>query len=1231
MAIFKFARALRAGPLLTLAGAWILLFFSVCTYATELGTTPIFGNELLYEISPKEKVLNSVLTISQDRNGFLWFGTSRGLARFDGVRTKVFASRNLNGTNLSHNWVNKIFQDPRNIFWVGTKSGLQLFDPDLEEFIQAPELVRALQSLDGSDVRYVVGDAHGSIWAGTSRRVLQLEVSSGKSVELDIWQDVAPATISCLYVDLKGALWICYDGGVARVEKQNLQVTHFRNFVDIAGRAIADPIYPSSITMTGKSEILIGTQLGLAKIDLPLGRANANVEMLDEKRIPKLDISRVLTSRDGSVWVASSKRGLYRRFPGAIDFKPQLDNLFPKDAVCDANIVSLYEAQGGVLWMGGWQREPCHLDTQQLGIRSFVSNEGASKGKRLRGFRSITEDEYGVLVLTRDKRLVRPFNEGVGPVMYSGKTALKKIFRQERKIWGLDSFGLGLLSLQTGELQYRCIFEKELELHVESLVTDHKGMVWFSTEEGLVRCDMKTGKVERFKHDASNKNSLFLDEIYPLAVDQSGDVWMGTHLGLQRYDLRNGEFTFFSNASFGSEQLQLNTVYAIATNSLGEIWVGIEDGVVIGRVSKKGSFEFEKRVRLPAVYAIQFLENGDAWLSSANGLVQLAPSGKVLRFVNEKEGVEPGEFLGMESFLSRDGDLIFSSVNFAYFFNPKLLQKNDLEPEVIATGFKADFGERREKIDPNVMNFLPSKAREMLTLPSDTYAIHIDLADLNFSKNSLTKIQVKLDGFDLQWRDVDLSRMQVTYMNLPHGSYRLLARASYGLSFSGNESTILHLLIPPPIWKTWWMRTIFFLVFIFALALFYQLKVRSLKRAKHSLEAIVRARTAELAEQNKNKSKFIADAAHDLRQPMQAIGNLLEAAMRSLSRADHAKSRELLELACKATELMRSSFHSVLELSRVETGMISPRYENIDLNELITEVLPTFEIMARDVNVQIRYQASRKLPQAILTDRHFTSRILANLVGNAIKYRDTSKASMIVEIRCVTLNDVARLYIVDNGVGIPSGDIQNIFRPFFQVANIGHDREKGLGLGLSIVDAMCKAMKGHDLGLTTNLTRGTKIWIDFPLGDRTYSQENTMVKLGNDATGIGGIFVIYVEDDDLVRASTFSILTAYGLLCESFQSFEELSKALPSIDRIPDLILTDHRLSQVHDSGDVIDQVRQTFDYPVPAIILTGESVEIEADCANKANMILYKPVGVDQLMSAISSLRPNMPSNVDE
>jgi signal transduction histidine kinase len=379
---------------------------------------------------------------------------------------------------------------------------------------------------------------------------------------------------------------------------------------------------------------------------------------------------------------------------------------------------------------------------------------------------------------------------------------------------------------------------------------------------------------------------------------------------------------------------------------------------------------------------------------------------------------------------------------------------------------------------------------------------------------------------------------------------------------------------------------------------------------------------------NREKSQFLAAAVHDLKQPIQAISNALEPGQYALDSNDQAGARRMFELAGAATRLMRDQLASVLEMSRLESGFVTAEIKNFDLDPVLDAAVSQLADLSQRHGVELQV-ATRGLTSRVESDRHFMQRIVLNLLSNGIKYSDAGKTSRWVRIATEAQAMHLRVEITDNGLGIEPAllNSQAIFKPFFQANNQHRESDKGVGLGLSIVQAMLALMPNHHLKLRSQVGVGTTITLDVPLA----CSELAGAELPPDpwdaadpppqVRELAGCYVLYVEDDELVRASTSALFDAYGILYEAVESHAQLCRLLPRMERVPDMLLTDYRLPEGATAVQVVEATVEAFG-ELPVLVVTGETSKAgetgEEEARTHRWRLLRKPLSSVQLLMAI-------------
>ena len=390
----------------------------------------------------------------------------------------------------------------------------------------------------------------------------------------------------------------------------------------------------------------------------------------------------------------------------------------------------------------------------------------------------------------------------------------------------------------------------------------------------------------------------------------------------------------------------------------------------------------------------------------------------------------------------------------------------------------------------------------------------------------------------------------------------------------------------------------------------------SLEAAQRDLEMRVAAATAELQKQkevaelaNRTKTQFLAAASHDLRQPIQAAG-LFVSALRLRSRDEdtlHLVSR--IERALAGLEAV---LDGLLDISRLDAGAVTPRFEAFPLTRIFAALRDTFAATAAESQLTLRIVPTSAW---CLSDPLLLERVLSNLLSNALRY--TIRGGVVVG--CRRRGTALSIEVWDTGSGIPEDKREEIFREFVQLTNTLRGRDKGLGLGLAIVERLSRLL-GHPITLRSRVGKGTMFAV-------TVAQVQPALELSaaHDAAplgpNLGGLRILVVDDDPDVLESMDAFLSQVGVTVLTASSAAEARRAGALRGPGVDAVLSDYRLPD-GDGVAVIGELRRQAGRPIPGLIVTGETAETVLQRVTECGLpLLYKPVSAEALRSALETL----------
>jgi PAS domain S-box-containing protein len=363
---------------------------------------------------------------------------------------------------------------------------------------------------------------------------------------------------------------------------------------------------------------------------------------------------------------------------------------------------------------------------------------------------------------------------------------------------------------------------------------------------------------------------------------------------------------------------------------------------------------------------------------------------------------------------------------------------------------------------------------------------------------------------------------------------------------------------------------------------------------------------------NQAKSRFLATASHDLRQPLQTLG-LLNGTMRRV-----VADPDLLAMLAQeeqAIGAMSRLLNTLLDISKLESGAIEPQIEDFEVAPLFEELRAEFAGLASSKGLAFRIDPGTACAHS---DPSLVGQVLRNLVSNAIKYTQRG----FVEVRGRRDGDVVRIEVRDSGIGIPADQLSHIYDEFYQVSVPANRTREGYGLGLSIVQRVVKLL---DLGIevTSRLGEGSSFSVSLPAGTAGAAQRERPVRQ-HDAADTGSRAqrrVLLIEDDPGVRNATRMLLKVAGYHVVAAGSLTEAVERAAETDGL-DLIVTDYHLEGTETGLQAIAAVRNRLGRELPAILVTGDTSPAVRDlpCVGKLRTV-SKPIHADELLLLITSI----------
>lgn len=370
----------------------------------------------------------------------------------------------------------------------------------------------------------------------------------------------------------------------------------------------------------------------------------------------------------------------------------------------------------------------------------------------------------------------------------------------------------------------------------------------------------------------------------------------------------------------------------------------------------------------------------------------------------------------------------------------------------------------------------------------------------------------------------------------------------------------------------------------------------------------------QIAEQaSQAKSKFLATASHDLRQPLQALRLFSEALL------DVAKEKETARLAGqigKSVNALVDMFDDLLDVSRLDAGIVEPRWQHFELSALFDRVYGDFAPLAQAKGLNFNLPVclgeceGQCCEVVVYSDPFLLERILRNLVSNAIRYTDTGG----VAVRCCCKGGKIELEVADTGIGIRPEVLPHVFEEYYQADNPHRDRRKGLGLGLAIVRRI-EGLLGCHVSVSSEAGVGSVFSFEILKGDATKLVQPFFIS--HAPNDLSGSVVALVEDDQDIRELAADLMEQWGCRVFAGEFAEDVMRKLDIAGVRPDLLVCDYRLPHGMTGIHVIRRVRELWGAEVAALVLTGDTAsETLYEIRDSGAILLHKPISPVRLRS---------------
>jgi signal transduction histidine kinase/ligand-binding sensor domain-containing protein/CheY-like chemotaxis protein/HPt (histidine-containing phosphotransfer) domain-containing protein len=1205
----------------------LALFLTVLVIIpSSLGAQSDIADLRFERIGVDDGLINSnVSAIIQDKRGFIWFGTIAGLNRYDGYEFREYRYEPFDTGSLPHSQIQTMYMDSEGYIWIGTYGGLSRLDPATETFTNFLSDPDEPDTLSDPLVMSVLVDSSDRLWVGTNDGISMSQNGGAAFTRFasdpEEPRSLADKTIRALLEDRLGRIWVGHYDGVSWYDEERGDFTNIRRSDSEGG---LPGTFVLSMAEDSRGRVFVGMWEGF------ISRWDEPEQRFTSWRIPTEGVYQLMFDSDDTLWIATWTGGLFAMDPDSGEYRRYEQEAGNDSSLSNNLVYSLMEDAGGILWVGTRGGGINKYDPKKNSFEVYQAEEGSN---------SISPGDYNVLLedsrgnlwlgtytngldlIDRESGTVTHHRFDPGDPRSINDDYVRHVYEDLRgQLWILTNSGLNRYDYDREDfIRYGDPFAERI---MNSMIQDRDGNYWFGTyNNGIIYTDSSFEEYRFYRHDKNDARSISNNLISVIFQDSAGDIWFGTNGGLDR---RTGDgFEHFRYDPEDLRSISGNKISTIVEDDFRQLWIGTNSGGLnlYDRESRE-FIHFTTRNGLPSNYIAAVVpdEQQRMWISTSRGLVILDPDLKDFIILDEDDGLVSWE-MNPAATRTRDGTLFISSDAGIHRIADISYVNNNNKPPVVIT-----------RVTISGENF-PIAVEQDLLLNFQQNFLSFDFAALDFTAPSKNSFQYRLLGLDSEWSQPGRENRAV-YSELSPGRYVFEVRGANNDGIWGDGVARYSFTIQPP----WYLSPpavalslIFLMIFLFTAFNFFrirwQLKQQELEeetRINRLLERKVMERTRALSEARQRaeaadvaKSQFLANISHDIRTPLNSIIGFSELFRR---RPDSDQSRKYIDTIYTESKKLLELINEILDMSKIEAGKYHSIASSFDLNRFIREQTSSYRETAMGKGLDFTLEIDEKLPRYIISDRLSLSRILENLLSNALKFTPTGQIKLIVSlINTAHRQNRIRFSVEDTGIGIPEEKQNIIFQSFEQIDKSLNRTYSGSGLGMSIAAQLVSHLGGDGITVRSTPGSGSTFTFEIPLNAGSSKTEDLLADDEPVRYDFSGIQILMVEDYEPNQEIIRALLAESGATIIPASSGEEAVN-LAGKGQFALVIMDLHMPGM--DGLEATAAIRR-FDADVPILGVTADVVEESRTSCLEAGMneVIHKPVRQKILLDAIQQL----------
>lgn len=710
---------------------------------------------------------SNVNAITEDHNSFIWIATQGGVCKFDGRSFINFSTTQ----GLLNNVVHHVIEDKNYHIWAATRQGIaRLVGDKFEVFTEK-------QGLVDDDANYILEDKNGNIWVATNGGLSKFD--GKRFVNYTTFQGLPSNQIFSLWQDHRNLIWVGTDKGVCRFDGKT-----FETFTTEDG--LLDNTI-NCIFQDAKLNLWFGTPKGACR----LNNLDGKFEDFSEKQGITGSINAGLKDKLNQIWLTSDE-GVY-----VLQDSILKEKISPKNGLSGDFINCILQDNNENIWFGG------NLGVSKITNRRFMILDAGNDLLKNVPVTATIEDKKGKVWIGTSNHLLSYENKKI--TIEKAETSVRSLFLDSKNSLWIGTIGEGVFQIKEGKYKNYTTKEGLRDNTIYCIAEDDQGRIWLGTDKGLSRIETN-GKIITF----SENQGLADNYVRCMLKDNNGIMWFGTYRGLSRF--QDGVFQNFTTKN----GLANNIVLSITQDSKGTIWLATENGLCqmkpnVDYKQADAFINYTKQHGLASQNLWGIIEDGEGnlWIGHRNGIDKFNPSNKKIKNYGYIDGFSLIQTYPNALNKDRRGNIWIGTFGGLVKYFPYEDIPNPNPPtihliDVRLFNKKTDWKNYSELLDPDFGIPLSKVSSEIaVKMPYNENSITFEFVGVHFTVPERIRYQYKLEGFDKDWSDKDVTNI-ATYTNLPPGKYNFLVRA-YNSDDIGNPQPLsFKFQIDLPYWEKWW-------------------------------------------------------------------------------------------------------------------------------------------------------------------------------------------------------------------------------------------------------------------------------------------------------------------------------------------------------------------------------------------------------------------------------------------